>query len=115
MLVLTADAVSAIAIIAVDGAGVMKNQLPDPFTDRQDDRFVLVEVINFEGYPINVTRVDPTGIKTDGHAVASPAAPRLDFAGASMGADTDEFVGVGQNSFAGSEHNNWVVLGDICE
>lgn len=115
MLVLTAHTAPTISVAAFNRASVMEDQLPYPLANRQYDTFVHVQVVDFERNAVDVARIDPTGVKTDRYAVATPAAARFYLAGTAMSTDADEFVRVCQDTLAGLQDDDRMIFRDIFE
>ena len=115
MLVFATDAAATVAIVTFDRAGFVEDQLADAFTDRQYDTFVHVEIVDFERDTIDVAWVYPAGVKTNRHAITTPAAARLHFAGAAVRADSDEFMCVRKDTLARTQDDDWMIFGDVCE
>src|SRR3982751_895688 len=67
----------ALAIVAINFAGIMENDLGDAFTDRNHHAFLTIQVIHLHGPAIYVARITPASIKTGGYAIPAPAAATL--------------------------------------
>lgn len=93
----------------------MEDELPHALTDWQYDRFMLVEVKNFQCNTVDVSRVYPASIKTNRDAISAPATAGTYFGSASVSPDAHELMRMRQNSLAWTKNDDRVVGGDILE